>query len=171
MYIEGIVYALDEQNIKVKLQLPSYDDFITEWLSVPQLFCIGNKARKSLPKEGSLVAAILDEDMSNGCVLGSLYNDEDKIPNDMQDSDFIEFEDGTSIRHNNDLTGFDVVKDLRVLGDVIVDGNIVSSKDIQAYGDVSDKKSPMQDMRDIYNSHNHPNGNNGSPTGSPGSNM
>ncbi|MDH2019008.1 phage baseplate assembly protein [Acinetobacter ursingii] len=38
-----------------------------------------------------------------------------------------------------------------VAGDLFVDGNISST------GDVSDQKSSMQDMRDIYNGHKHGN--------------
>lgn len=159
MYVEGTVCALDEANLKIKLQLADYDDFVTEWLSVPQLFCVGDKARKSLPEINSLCAAILSDDMSHGAVLGALYNDEDTIPEDINSENFIQYSDGTSISHNEDEGGFLIVKNLKVLGD------------IEASGDIKDKKGTMQGMRDIYNKHSHSNGNMGAPTGSPSREM
>lgn len=42
---------------------------------------------------------------------------------------------------------------------------------ITAAGNISDANGSMQEMRDTYNSHEHPNGNNGSPTGAPTTSM
>ena len=158
MYIEGIVIALDNENHKVKLKLPDYDDFITGWLSVAQTFTLKNFSRRSLPALNSLVAAVVDEGMEYGCIIGSLYNGVDKAP-EVNSDDFIQFSDGSTIAHNEDEGGFLIVKNLKVEGDII------------ATGDITDKNSSMQDMRDIYNSHEHGNGNNGSDTSTPDTNM
>lgn len=152
MYIEGVVSLIDEKNLKVRLTVEEFDNFTTPWLVVPQLWTVENKS-KYLPKLNTLMSAILSDDMSHGAILGAIYNDEDTIPDDMQNKDFIKFQDGSSISHSEEQEGFTIVKNLRVIGDIVASGNI------------SDNKSSMQDMRDTYNSHKHPNGNNGSPTG------
>ena len=52
---------------------------------------------------------------------------------------------------------------IKMIGDVeIVEGGLTVEKDIKSLAEISDKKSSMQDMREIYNTHT--NGNTPAPT-------
>ncbi|WP_336939166.1 phage baseplate assembly protein domain-containing protein [Acinetobacter modestus] len=52
---------------------------------------------------------------------------------------------------------------IKMIGDVeIIEGGLTVEKDIKSLAEISDKKSSMQDMREIYNTHT--NGNTPAPT-------
>ncbi|ESK57551.1 phage baseplate assembly protein domain-containing protein [Acinetobacter tjernbergiae] len=52
---------------------------------------------------------------------------------------------------------------IKMVGDVeIIEGGLIVEKDIKSLAEISDKKSSMQNMREIYNSHT--NGNTPAPT-------
>lgn len=159
MYIEGIVIAIDNINVKVKLKVEELDNFITPWLVVPQLWTVNNKARY-MPELNTLMSAILNDDLSCGAILGSIYNDIDKIVEDKNEYDFIQFSDGVSISHKENSNVLELsAKTIKI------NGNIDCS------GDIKDKTSTIQFIREQYNSHTHTNGNNGSNTGEPTSKL
>lgn len=142
MYVEGIISKI--QGYQAKIKMPQFDDQETEWLHILQLFTVGNKSGFK-PAIGTLVAALLSDDMTEGCILGAIYNDEDAPPEDTEGKEFIQFSDGVGITHENGQLIFNAQT-------VIVNADINCSKDI------SDKTSSMQSMRDTYNSHTNPNG-------------
>lgn len=148
MYIEGIVFALDKNNYKVRLRCEELD-FETPWLSVVQKFTVVKKSGY-MPEMGALLGAVLSDDMSYGAILGAIYNDIDKPLDDKTDSDFIKYEDGVVLEHKKDSKTLDAIAQLFCCS-----------------GDIKDKNGTMQAIRDYLNSHKHSNGNNGSDTGVP----
>ncbi len=149
MYVEGIISALDNINYKVKIKIPDMDNFETPWLCVPQKFTVVKKSGY-MPELNALASAVLSPDMSCGAILGAIYNDEDKPPEDNINNDFVTYEDNSTISHapNSNKINF-------------LNCNINCDKDI------SDKNGTMQAIRDFINNHQHSNGNNGSNTGVP----
>lgn len=157
MLVFGKVTNINQNNFTAKLQIPEFDNFETPWLFVPQIFTRNNKCG-FMPELNSVVAAILNEDMTEGVVLGATYNDEDVVLTEFNGQEFIRFSDGSTIVHFENTLKL-------VAQTVIVDG------DLKCTGDVEDKKGTMQKIRDLHNSHEHPNGNNGASTGSPTTQM
>ena len=164
MYVTGIITEI--QGYKAKIRIPEYDDFETNFLDIPQLFTVSNKSQY-LPEIGALVSAVLNDDMTDGAILGQIYNDIDAPDKTMAGAEHITFSDGVSVYHypnsgqifiHADTCCFDV-KEFVVTGD------------IKGQKDISDSKGTMQKMRDTYNSHKHPNGNEGAPTGAPDAQM
>ena len=105
-YQEGIVSAIDPKNHKVRCKIPALEDLETAWLSFLTPNAGGNQFY-CLPDEGELVAILLDARGEGGCVLGAIYNEQDKTP--VQDGDiwFKKFKNGTTIAHDRksgDLT-------------------------------------------------------------------
>ena len=175
MYITGKITAIDEKMPRVKIEVEEYDNITTGWLFIPQQCTVKDKSYNTMALN-TLVAAVCTDDLQDGCVIGALYNDEDICIISDEDKKYIFFEDGTKIMYDkkeNDLI-IDAIKsinlkavqtsfttDLKIKGNLDVDGNITSN------GDITDKAYSMEEMRNKYNSHEHPNGNNGSSTGVP----
>ena len=137
-YQEGIVSAIDPKSHKVRCKIPALEDLETAWLSFLTPNAGGNQFY-CLPDVGELVAILLDARGEVGCVLGAIYNEQDRTP--VQDGDiwFKKFKNGTTIAHDRksgDLTihtsGKVIVNDCEVEvnngnvrvngGDVIADG-------------------------------------------------
>lgn len=137
-YQEGIVSAIDPKNHKVRCKIPALEDLETAWLSFLTPNAGGNQFY-CLPDEGELVALLLDARGEGGCVLGAIYNEQDKTPVQNSDIWLKKFKNGTTIAHDRksgDLTihtsGKVIVNDCEVEvnngnvnvngGDVIADG-------------------------------------------------
>ncbi len=158
MLVFGNVIAIDEAKARVRLKLPDMDDYETPgWIFVPQACTVGDKSY-NLPAINTLVAAVMDSEMQDGCLLGALYNDEDVCILGDKNVKYIKFEDGAYFKYDK-TTGFFEGKApnkiymeapvIELKGDVVNTGNFSST------GQVSDNKSSMQAMRDVYNSHTH----------------
>lgn len=146
-YQEGIVSAIDPKSHKVRCKIPALEDLETAWLSFLTPNAGGNQFY-CLPDEGELMAILLDARGEGGCVLGAIYNEQDKTP--VQDGDiwFKKFKNGTEISHDR-KSGDVVVKtqghltataeggvtinaDTLVNGNLHATGNITSRKEISA---------------------------------------
>ena len=160
MYTQGIISAVE--GYKAKIIIKEFDDFETNWLDVPQLFTVNNKSG-FLPEIGALVSAVLNDDMTEGAILGAIYNSIDKPPKDMEGTEYFKFSDGVEVYHVPDTNQLFITADVLCL-DV---NQLVVTGDIKAYKNITDKSGSMQKMRDTYNQHLHTNGNNGSNTGTP----
>lgn len=168
----GYVTNIDELG-RVKVMLPAKDNFVTDFLTTP-------KAKSRYDKDGSFfdineeVAVLFDDEKGDGTVLHAINSDTSPLIIKDRNKKYFTFLDQTHFEYDRaqhkalaDLKGTLDIKTLKTthIGDLYVEGNIICAKDI------TDKKSSMQAMRDVHNSHTHPNGNNGSPTGTPQSKM
>ena len=137
-YQEGIVSAIDPKSHKVRCKIPALEELETAWLSFLTPNAGGNQFY-CLPDVGELVAILLDARGEGGCVLGAIYNEQDKTPVANGDIWSKKFKNGTTIAHDRksgDLTihtsGKVIVNDCEVEvnngnvkvngGDVIADG-------------------------------------------------
>lgn len=137
-YQEGIVSAIDPKNHKVRCKIPALEDLETAWLSFLTPNAGGNQFY-CLPDVGELVAILLDARGEGGCVLGAIYNEQDKTPVQNSNIWLKKFSNGTTIQHDRELgnltihtSGKVIVNDCEVEvnngnvkvngGDVIADG-------------------------------------------------
>lgn len=155
MLIYGTISAINEEDYTVKLICEEYDNFETPWLIIPQLWSVENKSGY-LPELKTLAAAYLNEEMTDGFLVSAKYNDNDIILTEFKGKNYIRFSDGVTICHTPKSKSLEITAE-----NLIVNGNISCS------GNIYDKKGSMQNIRDWANSHAHTNGNNGSNTGTP----
>ena len=115
------------------------------------------------PEDGEQVLVLSPfGDLAQGVVLPSLYREQFSALHDNPDKHITEYNDGTRIEYDrkaHKLTALlpdgatsELVSTggIKLEGDLLVDGNIKSTKDI------TDHTRSMQADRDIYNGHNHP---------------
>lgn len=170
MLVFGNVIAMDEKCPRVKIKIPDMDNFETDWIFVPQLCTVKDKSNNMYELD-TLVAAILDDEMKDGVILGALYNDSDICILGDKNIKYIKFEDGTNIIYNKtehiltaDVQGGIVLKSTTSIDmeapAINMNGEVVGTKNI------SDKNGSMQQIRDKYNSHTHtcPDGTTSSPS-------
>lgn len=100
-YQEGIVSQVDAKRHKVKCTLPALDDLETGWLSFLTPNSGGNQFY-CLPDTGELVAILLDARGEGGCVLGTMYNEQDPTPTANAEIWIKKFSNGTEISHNRE---------------------------------------------------------------------
>jgi len=133
----GIVVAVDEQSVKVRVQFPDRDDLVSDWLPVLQDFCVGNQHYR-LPDVDNQVACLMDDNYEAGVVLGAIYSDADAPPVTSADIYYRRFKDGTVIQY--DRAGHKLTADIK------------GAIDIKATGDcdaVIDGKTTLQSLQGV----------------------
>lgn len=130
-YQEGIVTAVDGKKHKVRCKIPALEDLETAWLPFLTPNAGGNKFY-CLPDEGELVALLLDARGEGGCVLGTIYNDQDTTPASSNDVWKKQFSNGTTIEHDRGSGHITIHAEGKIIvtgsditvtgGDVIADG-------------------------------------------------
>lgn len=98
-YQEGIVSQVDAKRHKVRCKIPALDDLETDWLSFLTQNSGGNQFY-CLPDVGELVAILLDARGEGGCVLGTMYNEQDPTPASSNDMWGKWFNNKTLITHD-----------------------------------------------------------------------
>lgn len=168
MLVFGNVIAIDEKLPRVRLRLPDRDNYETPgWIFVPQVCTVKDKSY-NMPAINTLVAAVMDDDLQDGCLIGALYNDEDVCILGDENVKYIRFEDGAFFQYDK-TTGFFEAKAPNKIHleapEIELKGEVTNTGNFSSTGNVSDKKSSMQAMRDIYNAHTHtcPDGKTGAP--------
>jgi len=142
------------------------DDITSFWLPVLQQKTNKDKFY-SMVDVGEQVACLMDDDSEDGVILGAIYTGVDSVPGISKDQHIIKFEDGSFIEYNKETQMLTiVVKTLNIVADILNTGKIQNTEGINSAADITDKKSSMQAMRDVYNPHSHT-GNMGSPTSAP----
>ena len=171
----GTVTAINPKIARARVQFA--DDNVTSfWLAILQKKTYKDKFYFIL-SVGEQVACLMDENSEEGGILGSIYTSED-IPINESDNEFaVNFEDATYINANKETHTLTLsFPNIHIIGNITHEGTldntagINSESNITSLADVIDKKSSMQDMRDIYNPHTHT-GNLGAPTSATSSSM
>lgn len=161
----GIVTQIDPINVQARVNFGD-DELVSYWLPILQTKTLKDKFYV-MPDIGEQVACLMDENSEDGVILGSIYSSED-LPILQAETELgINLEDGLEINANKNTKTLKIVfENIHLVGNIQHEGILTNTKGITSKADITDKKSSMQAMRDIYNSHTHT-GNQGSPTSSP----
>ena len=165
MYVVGNVIAIDKNLPRVKLKIPDLDDFETGWFFVPQMATVKDKSFNQIALN-TLVGAVCTDDMQDGCIIGSLYNDEDICVLADENVKYIFFEDGAKLKYDKSSHELTIIAQTTTMQtNLNVIGNITCTQN------VSDSVGSMALIRTKHNAHVHGNGNGGSNTTSPTESM
>nr|DAN90211.1 MAG TPA: baseplate assembly protein [Caudoviricetes sp.] len=185
MFAAGIVVAVNEQAVTVRVQFPDKENVISWDLNV-------NQTRAGvvwMPQIGEQVNCLMDEQLKAGTVIGSFYTKENPPPVQTAEKCHVTFKDGTVIEYDPaahhltaDIgTGTAAVKasSITLDGDVSITGGLTVAKDSDISGSLSvvkdvtvsgdanvngtltgttavkDSKGSMQDIRTQFNTHTH----------------
>lgn len=103
MLVFGTVIATKPHQVRIKIE--EQDNFESDWYFVPQLCTVKDKSSNSIAID-TLVAACVSDDLSDGCIIGALYNDEDICIIEDENIKLIKFEDGTLIQYDKTQSKF-----------------------------------------------------------------
>ena len=95
----GIIKEILADKGKVIVSLEQDDDSDSYELSVLQRNTLKNR-HYHLPDVGEQVYVLMDEQATEGMVLGSIYSEADPPPIDNANKYYLEFEDGTSVEYD-----------------------------------------------------------------------
>ena len=165
----GIVTAINPLTAKARVEFAD-DNILSYWLPILQKKTLKDKFY-SIVDVGEQVACLMDENSEDGVILGSIYTSLDEVPGITKDQHIAKFEDGSFIEYNKENQMLTIVaKTVNIVGDIYQTGFLENTDGILSATDITDKKSSMQAMRDIYNEHTHT-GNQGAPTSAPNNSM
>ena len=165
----GVVTAINPLTAKARVEFAD-DNILSYWLPILQKKTLKDKFY-SIVDVGEQVACLMDENSEDGVILGSIYTSLDEVPGITKDQHIAKFEDGSFIEYNKENQILTIVaKTVNIVGDIYQTGFLENTDGILSATDITDKKSSMQTMRDIYNGHTHT-GNQGIPTSAPAEGM
>ena len=161
----GIVTAINPLTAKARVEFAD-DNILSYWLPILQKKTLKDKFY-SIIDVGEQVACLMDENSEDGVILGSIYTSLDEVSGISKDQHIAKFEDGSFIEYNKENQMLTIVaKTVNIVGDIYQTGFLENTDGILSATDITDKKSSMQTISDIYNGHSHT-GTQGSPTSAP----
>ena len=165
----GTVTSINPKTARARVQF-AQDKMTSYWLAVLQ-----NKTFKdkfySMPAIGEQVACLMDENSEDGVILGAIYTVEDVPIIETEKQVSANFEDGTFANVDKETQTLTLsFPNIHLIGNITHEGTLSNTAGITSSADITDKKSSMQAMRNIYNAHKHT-GNQGSPTSEPDKGM
>lgn len=142
------------------------DDSTSFWLPILQTKTLKDKFY-SIPDIGEQVACLMDENSEDGVILGSIYSTEDVPVVTSEKQISLNLENNALINIDKETNTLTITfQNINLNGNINHSGMLINTDGITSQADITDKKSSMQAMRDIYNPHTHT-GNQGSPTTKP----
>lgn len=161
----GIVSEVNLKSVQVRVHFGD-DDSTSFWLPVLQTKTLKDKFY-AMPDVGEQVACLMDENSEDGVILGSIYSSADLPPVGSENEISMNLENGSFINSNKETQTLTIsFPNLKIIGNIQHEGILQNTGGISSNGDIADKKSTMQSIRDVYNPHTHI-GNMGSPTSKP----
>ena len=165
----GTVTNINPLTARARVEF-SNDNMTSYWLPILQKKTLKDKYYSVLDV-GEQVACLMDENCEDGIILGAIYTNLDNVPAVTKEQHLIKFSDNSLIEYNKETQTLTInVKQVNIIADILNTGIFQNTAGITSNSDITDKKSSMQAMRDIYNGHNHI-GNQGSPTSNPNNTM
>jgi phage baseplate assembly protein gpV len=165
----GIITKIDPITARARVKFAE-DDHQSFWLPILQAKTMNDKFYV-LPDIGEQAACLMDENFEDGVVLGTIYSSEDIPKNQTTNEIALNLENGSfaNIDKENDVLTLAFSK-VKIIGDIENEGNFKNTLGIISDSDITDEKSSMQAMRDVFNPHTHT-GNQGSATSNPSAEM
>ncbi|MEE0495104.1 MAG: phage baseplate assembly protein V [Cyanobacteriota bacterium] len=165
----GTITSINPLTARARVQFAE-DGMNSYWLAVLQNRTLNDKFY-SMPTVGEQVACLMDENSEEGVILGSIYTSEDTPVIETEKQYSANFEDGTFANVDKETQTLTLsFPNIHLIGNITHEGTLSNTDGIISQADITDKKSSMQVMRDIYNPHKHT-GNQGSPTSTPDQEM
>jgi len=151
----GTVTSINPKTARARVQF-AQDSMTSFWLPVLQ-----NKTFKdkfySMPAVGEQVACLMDENSEDGVILGAIYTADDVPIIETEKQVSANFEDGSFANIDKETQTLTLsFPNIRLIGNITHEGTLSNTEGITSSADITDKKSSMQAMRDIYNDHTHP---------------
>lgn len=158
----GTVTAINPLTARARVQF-AQDNMTSFWLPILQAKTFKDKFYV-IPDVGEQVACLMDENAEDGVILGAIYTTEETPINKTEKQAAANFEDGSFVNIDKEAQTLTLsFPNIHLIGNITHEGTLTNSEGIKSNADITDKKSSMQAMRDIYNPHTHT-GNQGSPT-------
>lgn len=165
----GTVTSINPKTARARVQFAE-DGMNSYWLAVLLNRTLHDKFYSMLPI-GEQVACLMDDNSEEGVILGAIYTSEDTPVIETEKQYSVNFEDGTFAKIDKETQTLTLVfPNMHLIGNITHEGTLLNTDGIISQADITDKKSSMQAMRDIYNPHKHT-GNQGSPTSTPDQEM
>ena len=165
----GTVTAINPLTARARVQF-AQDNMTSFWLPILQAKTFKDKFYV-IPDVGEQVACLMDENAEDGVILGAIYTTEETPINKTEKQAAANFEDGSFVNIDKEAQTLTLsFPNIRLIGNITHEGTLSNSAGITSSADITDKKSSMQAMRNIYNAHKHT-GNQGSPTSAPDKGM
>jgi phage baseplate assembly protein V len=133
------------------------------------------------PSVGDAVTILSESgEIENGRVYPGANIDAIPVPSVKSNEHVMKFDNGTTVSYDRDENHLSIILaeggTWKIKGDGVIDGKLTVNNDIEglmdikAHNDVIDKIGTMNNIRIVYNGHNH-NGDSGGQTGEPNSKM
>ena len=165
----GTVTNINPLTARARVEFAN-DNMTSYWLPILQKKTLKDKYYSVLDV-GEQVACLMDDNCEDGVILGAIYTNLDEVPAVTKEQHLIKFSDNSLIEYNKETQTLTInVKQVNIIADILNTGKFQNTGGITSNSDITDKKSSMQAMRDVYNGHNHI-GNQGSPTSSTNAGM
>jgi len=119
---KGLVSSVNRENCTVKVYFPDWDEKVSFDLPVMQKNTLNSKYYWMPEPEEQVICAFFANGTQEGVVLGAIYSEADKVPEEFlvsDDCDGVLFSDGTLIRYdvkNHKLT-IDVKGEIEILAE------------------------------------------------------
>ena len=151
----GIVTQINSKLAQAKVKFGD-DDSTSFWLPVLQA-----KTQKDkfyfMPDINEQVACLMDENSEDGVILGAIYSNEDLSLINSEKQISMNLENGSFINADKETNTLTInFENIKLVGNIKHEGSLTNTKGIKSNSDITDKTSSMQKIRDIYNSHTHP---------------
>ena len=151
----GTVTNINPLTARARVEFAN-DNMTSYWLPILQKKTLKDKYYSVLDV-GEQVACLMDENCEDGVILGAIYTSLDGVPASIKEQHLIKFSDNALFEYNKETQTLTInVKQVNIIADILNTGTFQNTKGISSNADITDKKSSMQAMRDIYNSHTHP---------------
>lgn len=161
----GIISQINPNLAQARVNFGD-DDSTSFWLPILQTKTLKDKFY-SIPDVGEQVACLMDDNSEDGVILGAVYSTEDipVVTSEKQIS--LNLENNSLINIDKETNSLNITfENINLNGNINHQGILINTDGISSQADITDKKSSMQAMRDIYNPHTHT-GNQGNPTSKP----
>ena len=151
----GIITNIDEAKAQARVQFQDNDGMLSYWLPVLQAKTLKDKFY-ILPDIGEQVACLMDENLEDGVILGSIYSEADVCPVVSKDKCKIKFQDGTEIEYDRAEHVLNIIcPNINIQGIINHTGLLLNSAGLLSEGEIIDHTGSMQAMRGVYNAHQH----------------